>query len=255
MVYTGDNRFYVYVYLDPRKPGDFNYDEYHFDYEPIYIGKGSNNKQHLRHLREAKNNRIVKNSIKFYKIKHILQLGLEPIIFKLHENITEEQSFELEKKLIQTLGRISIKSGPLTNLNDGGNGGQSNPSPELRIKFGMPTKGKTYEEIYGKKKAKELKNKRIESNKKRNIRKDINTNIPEKLKILTKEQEKMFNTNGAKNPNIKKWKLINPENEIIITINLKHACKEFNLGVQMMSKMCRGIIDYYKGWRGEILDN
>lgn len=34
------NEFYVYVYLDPRNPGKYNYDDLSFDYEPIYIGKG-----------------------------------------------------------------------------------------------------------------------------------------------------------------------------------------------------------------------
>ena len=32
--------FYVYAYLDPRKPGVFQYKDFRFDYEPFYIGKG-----------------------------------------------------------------------------------------------------------------------------------------------------------------------------------------------------------------------
>jgi hypothetical protein len=32
--------YFIYCFLDPRKPGDFIYDDLKFDYEPIYIGKG-----------------------------------------------------------------------------------------------------------------------------------------------------------------------------------------------------------------------
>ena len=39
-----DNKFYVYVYLDPRKPGSFKFGEYEFDYEPFYVGKGKKNR-------------------------------------------------------------------------------------------------------------------------------------------------------------------------------------------------------------------
>ena len=34
------NKYYIYIYLDPRKPGNYKYNNLCFNYEPIYIGKG-----------------------------------------------------------------------------------------------------------------------------------------------------------------------------------------------------------------------
>ena len=65
-----ENRFYVYAYLDPRKPGIYTYGEYTFDYEPFYIGKGTGSRLY-RHLWESENNTT--NNYKFRLIKKIIE--------------------------------------------------------------------------------------------------------------------------------------------------------------------------------------
>lgn len=54
MLLLEDKRFYVYVYiyLDPRKQGNYKYENYFFDYEPFYVGKGCKNRLYA-HLKEA----------------------------------------------------------------------------------------------------------------------------------------------------------------------------------------------------------
>ena len=54
--------FYVYIYLDPRKPGKYTYEDLCFLYEPFYIGKGKNNRID-GHLYESYNYNI--NSHKY----------------------------------------------------------------------------------------------------------------------------------------------------------------------------------------------
>jgi hypothetical protein len=151
----------VYVYLDPRKPGDYNYqigDELlHFDYEPFYIGKGKNNR-HTSHLTEAQNyirlNTIFKGANKF-KIKKLSRILLEnktPVIMKVKENLDESHAYLLEYLLIRTIGRKGTTSGPLTNLTDGGEGIRQ--LDEISRKhIGDCKRGKTWEEMYGTKEA------------------------------------------------------------------------------------------------------
>ena len=49
-----DKRFYVYIYLNSLKIGNFNYGEFHFDYSPFYVGKGCGRRLYI-HLNEAEN--------------------------------------------------------------------------------------------------------------------------------------------------------------------------------------------------------
>lgn len=126
----------MYVYLDPRKPGDFNYEIngeiIHFDYEPFYVGKGKDNRA-FSHMNEAE--KILKNNydeeIKYngHKI-HIINkikktLNCDSIVIKIRENVTDYESCDIEKYLIRIIGRHDLKLGPLSNLTDGGDGGST----------------------------------------------------------------------------------------------------------------------------------
>jgi len=105
------NNFYTYIYLDPRKPGQYNYGEYEFEYEPFYVGKGKG-----RRWKGKKNDHCER------KINKIKSKGFEPITIKLRENIEETESFEIEKELIKLIGKEILNEGPLTNIVDGGEG-------------------------------------------------------------------------------------------------------------------------------------
>ena len=114
-------KFYTYIYLDPRKPGNYVYGDYSFEYEPIYVGKGNADryKRHLNQIYDPRNECIF-----FYrKIRKILEENLDPIILKVEENLTEQKAFNLEIWLIWAIGRIDKGIGTLTNLTDGGHGG------------------------------------------------------------------------------------------------------------------------------------
>ena len=114
------NNSYVYVYLDPRKKGKFIYGEYEFEYQPFYVGQGKG-RRYRKHFLEAKKNNIMNNAFKFNVLSKLLRMNLEPIIFKICENISENEAKDLEIFLINKIGRKE-KGGILTNLTDGGEG-------------------------------------------------------------------------------------------------------------------------------------
>lgn len=115
--------FYTYVYLNSLKPGHYKYDDMVFNYEPFYVGKGKCNR-YLYHLNKVKNNCKYKKSLKFSIIEENLKNGKEPVILKIKDGISENESLMLEKLLICKIGRL--EEGPLTNLNDGGHKPQEN---------------------------------------------------------------------------------------------------------------------------------
>jgi hypothetical protein len=137
------NRFYVYVYLDPRKPGKYVYEEYEFDYEPFYIGKGCDRRKD-RHISEAKRG---KNSFNLNKIRKIISENLYPIIIVYNENMFENDAIALEIKMISSIGRFDLKLGPLTNLTIGGDGAVGHiKSKETRDKLSKAHTGKKFSE-------------------------------------------------------------------------------------------------------------
>jgi hypothetical protein len=118
------NTFYVYIYLDPRKPGKYYYSgtETCFIYEPFYVGKGKGRRMEEHLNRVDCGSKYVFNSFKNSKIKKILKEGLRPHIIILENNLTEKSAFKLETQTIKNIGRNDLKSGPLCNFTDGGEG-------------------------------------------------------------------------------------------------------------------------------------
>ena len=113
-----NDNFYVYSMLDPRKVGKYVYDNFEFNYEPFYIGKGKGDriKCHFNPSRLNKPHR--RNS----KIKKLYSLSLKPIIEKIKENLDEFTAMNMEQEYITTIGRIDLGTGPLTNMTNGGEG-------------------------------------------------------------------------------------------------------------------------------------
>ena len=108
---SNDPIYYVYIFFDPRKPKNLIIENIEFNYEPFYIGKGKKSRI-TRHLKENKKSH---NELKYNILNSIKSEGLEPIIIKIKENLTEIEALKLEEKLINQFGR-RIDGGILTNI-------------------------------------------------------------------------------------------------------------------------------------------
>jgi len=118
-----NRNFYVYLYVSPMKKGKYCYQNISFLFEPIYIGKGQNERylEHIKYLKKHTNDHFKK------KINRLLKEGfskqdIENHILIYKDNLTEQEAFDLEAKLIKEIGRSDLKLGPLTNHTNGGDG-------------------------------------------------------------------------------------------------------------------------------------
>jgi len=121
------NDYYVYIFLNSLKPGHFKYaDDLTFTHQPFYVGRGINNRIECSEKYD-KNNKI-KTSI----IDYIHKNDMNVISLKIKECMTLEESYDYEIYTINKIGRIIHKSGPLSNIEDGGNTFQNRIRPVLQ---------------------------------------------------------------------------------------------------------------------------
>lgn len=195
--------FFVYVYLDPRKNGEYNFETITMMHEPFYVGIGKGNR-HLYHLKESENNTI--NKLKFNKIQKIISEGLNPIVIKVFENIKRSFACEIEKRFISHFGKIK-DGGILTNIADGGDGGITWVGEHY-------LKNKTFEEVFGIDRALKIK-KNISDNAKLRIG-ELNPNFGKGEKIR-----------GENHPNFK-GKLMTSQVREQISNSLKNHFKNMS---------------------------
>jgi len=190
--------FYVYVYLDPRKNGNFIYGDFIFEYEPFYVGKGRRWRS-IDHISECKRMDF-KNTPKNNKIKKILQLGINPIILKIKENLFDEDALSIEKNIIDIIGRKDLNNGPLLNLIDGGIGSpnkiitekEKNRLQKLRI-------GKKMSEETKKQISESNKGKHFLSDEKKKYLSDINIGKKHTLESRSKISKSLIGNTRHKN--------------------------------------------------------
>jgi len=121
-------RYYVYILLDDREKGRYDNKYFPVNFKPFYVGKGdflckNKSERHLIHYTNVKNNRYKKsNPHKFNVIKKLQEKGFNPNFVIVYRNDDEKKVLEIEMELIKFYGKFK-EGGVLTNITDGGTGG------------------------------------------------------------------------------------------------------------------------------------
>ncbi len=121
---------YVYTLIDPRNN------------LPFYVGKGIGERCNA-HVVEAKYY-VKRKSPKLNKIRKLMRLGMEPVVVKVEENVSDKQAIDLEYLLIAEMRDLGFA---LTNMTDGGDGAQGYKHTEAhKQKMSELQKGRVFSE-------------------------------------------------------------------------------------------------------------
>lgn len=225
------NKYYVYAYLDPRKPGKYFYEglDFCFLYEPFYIGKGSG----FRFKNHIKESLLKINTPKNSLIKKIINSGKLPIIIKLTEELNEDESLNKEMFIINKIGLKNLK-----NLTYGGEGLSG-------YMHKQETKDKIRNSLIGKNTGREMSEDWKSKIKENNAKYWLNKNHSEETKRKLSNKNKGRELPERRN----EYKLTSPLGIEIITKNLSKFCEENNLQRSKMISVSTGNRNHHKQWK------
>lgn len=252
---------YVYVFLDPRRPGTYKFDSAEFDHEPFYVGKGRGNRAQ-NNLRSSKKRNP--STAKELRIHEILAEGRNVIVVKVVTELTNEAAFELEAKLIDEIKRTH-DGGTLTNVAKGWNGGWGHSADTKQIiaekKRLFWTEERRHELSerqrgenncnFGKHHSEEHKRKVSEKLKASGHHPkwiDEGGTHPRLGAVLSDEQKqrqseimKEYYAKGGRKPNIRTYIVTDPSGTEHVVSNLPEFCCKYNLNYQTMrARLDRG---------------
>ena len=249
---------YVYIYYDTRLNPPV----------PIYVGKGTKNrwKQHL----SSKTNILL-----FRKLQKIKQEGLEPIVVKFIDNVSEEEAFKIEIELIEKFGRLIDETGTLCNFTGGGTGGRLNfkHTEETKKLLSKQRKGKKQTEKQylancNRKASEETKRKMSEAQKgidrispekreKMRLKRTGFKHTEETKKKLSitrkgkKQTEKQYLANCSRKPKTRKLECLNNNT---VYESIKKASIELGMSENSISAVARGVRNHHKGFKFKYID-
>lgn len=235
-VYEIPNGYYVYIYLDTRNKGKYQYEDLTFDYEPFYVGKGKGRRAY-KHIYEAMKN-FNSNKHKNNKIKKIIEETSQlPIIIIYKKELTNDEAIQIEKDLIAKIGRKDLGFGTLINYTNGGEGSEGyKHTTETKNKWSQQRKGNNHP-LHKKGGHSDLTKQYMKEN-------WVGKNNNHYGKLQTEKQK-----NIAKEINSKEYIITFPNGQQIQIKNMREFCKEYNLSASKMCLVAQGKRNHHKNYK------
>lgn len=242
--------FYVYVIMDPKQPGSWKYLDHIFLFKPLYVGKGKGRRIHAHYNKFNSANIIKDNTLRKRK-----EEGFTKCYDFVFLTCSEEEALAYETSLILTIGRLSNKTGILTNLLEkSGAGAGRSPSKETREKLrawnlsdanplrGVPRTPEVKEKIGNTLRG------RIVSQETRDKLSEVNSGINSSWwgKFHTEETKKI-----QKRFNIDyRYEILTPQGEVLISYSLPSFCREHEgLSSRHLGATYTGKRNHNRGYR------
>jgi hypothetical protein len=245
--YSLDPVYYVYHLVNPTTG------------MPFYVGKGKNRRcyQHLSDtMKTSRNKRLT---------GHILKLrakGIEPVILKVQENMTEKYAYDLEELEIRKYGRIGYDEGgilfnfylankPVPKYGELNSFYGRTHSEDTKKLIGDKNRGRkcseknkklTSERFKGVPKSEEQRRKMGEKARGRRHTEESKA----KLRAAALQEDALRKNIEAKQ---KEWIVITPEGEELEVVNLSDFCKERGLNRYKMYSVAAGERNHHKHYK------
>lgn len=216
--------YYNYIYVDPRKPGKFQYPNLSMCllYEPFYIGKGTK----LRY--QSLCGRSIHAKRKIRKLRRLLGCK-DSFIIVFNHTTDESNAYTTECNFIANIGRWDMNTGPLLNRTDGGDGVKGYQiTDEVRLKISISGLGRHHTPEV---------TQRIGIASKKRLRSHITKS---KLSQTIKAH---WSTRKASNPSeaykAKSYILTSPDNHCQFIYNLAQFCRDEKICCSLLRKYLR----------------
>jgi len=226
---------------------------------PFYVGKGTRYRcyQHLKDtFEQARNKRLHGH------IRKLREKGIEPVVFKIQENMPEKYAYDLEELEIRKYGRVGYEEGGiLMNLliearppigfgEENSFYGRTHSEETKRIigeknrgpKHTEESKEKIRQRHKGVPKSEEHKRKIGDKSRGRSPSQETR----EKLRAAALQEDALRKNIEAKQ---KEWIVTTPEGEELEVVNLSDFCKERGLCRSKMYNVAAGKASHHKHYK------